>query len=159
MDFFIPCLVKNLLNATHCSKMWRYKPSNNYRRVRVFDKFPFLEKKIHLSMEQRPYLPWRPYIGWDESQLSQYVPPGLDVSWGNSSHLRLRGVATGGSGWVGGQSPPPSKVADQLTLLKPRGADYAPHTTASPSGLKKLSTPLRRSVFAIIKIKLPLMHL
>ena len=35
-----------------------------------------------------------------------------------------RGVARGG------QSPPPRNMADQLTLFKPRGADYAPHTTA-----------------------------
>ena len=33
-------------------------------------------------------------------------------------------------------------MADQLTLFKPRGADYAPHLTSSPLGFKKLSTPL-----------------
>ena len=36
----------------------------------------------------------------------------------------------------------PRNLADQLTLFKPRGADNAPHTSASPPGFKKLSTPL-----------------
>ena len=51
----------------------------------------------------------------------------------------IRGVARGG----GGQSPLPARnLADRLTLFKPGGADYAPHTTSSPPGFKKLSTPL-----------------
>ena len=33
-------------------------------------------------------------------------------------------------------------MEDQLTLFKPRGTDYVRHTTASPPGLKMLSTPL-----------------
>ena len=37
-------------------------------------------------------------------------------------------------------------LADQLALLKPWPADYACHTTASPPGLKMLSTPLRVSL-------------
>ena len=37
-----------------------------------------------------------------------------------------RGVARGGQ-------EPPRNLADQLTLFKPGGADYTPHTTASPS--------------------------
>ena len=49
----------------------------------------------------------------------------------------FRGVARGGS--RGARGPPPPNLADQLTL---RGADYAPHTTASPPEFKKLSTPL-----------------
>ena len=42
-----------------------------------------------------------------------------------------------------GGAEPPRNLADQLTLFKPRGADYAPHTTASPPGFKTLSTPLK----------------
>ena len=50
-----------------------------------------------------------------------------------------RGVAKGGDG----VARAPRNLADQLTLLKPRGgADYARHTTASPPGCKMLSTPL-----------------
>ena len=49
-----------------------------------------------------------------------------------------RGVARGGPR---GQSPP-RNLADQLTLFEPGWADFAPHTTASPPGFKKLSTPL-----------------
>ena len=41
----------------------------------------------------------------------------------------LRGVARGGGG---GGAEPPRNLADQLTLFKPWGADYARHTTASP---------------------------
>ena len=41
-----------------------------------------------------------------------------------------------------GGGHPPLNLADQLTLFKPGGADYTPHTTTSPSGFKKLSTPL-----------------
>ena len=45
--------------------------------------------------------------------------------------------------WLeGGGALAPRNLADQLTLFKPGGADYTPHTTASPSGFKKLSTPL-----------------
>ena len=99
---------------------------------------------VFLKIQRRtkswlPYLPWRPYIGLDESQLYQYVPPDLDVSWGNSSHLRLRqkyscifglrGVAKGGSG--GPEPPPPLRyLADQLTLFKPRG-QIMPNTLLS----------------------------
>ena len=43
-----------------------------------------------------------------------------------------RGEARGGGG---------RNLADQLTLFKPRGEDYALHTTASPP-FKKLATPL-----------------
>ena len=35
-----------------------------------------------------------------------------------------------------------TNLVDQLPLFKPEGADYAPHTTASPPGFKKLSTSL-----------------
>ena len=54
-----------------------------------------------------------------------------------------RGVARGGPG--GPQPPPPPNVADQLTLFKPWGTDYARHTTAIPPGFKMLSTPLLSS--------------
>ena len=36
-------------------------------------------------------------------------------------------------------------MADQLTLFKQGGADYAQHITASPHGFKKLFTSLRRN--------------
>ena len=49
-----------------------------------------------------------------------------------------RGVAKGG----GGVANAPRNLADQLTLLKPWGADYALHTTANPPGCKILSAPL-----------------
>ena len=49
-----------------------------------------------------------------------------------------RGVAKGG----GRLARAPRKLADQLTLLKPWGANYARHTTASPPGCKMLYTPL-----------------
>ena len=48
----------------------------------------------------------------------------------------FRGVARGGAGGA---------RADQLTLFKPWGADYARHTTASPPGFKMLCTPLQMS--------------
>ena len=53
--------------------------------------------------------------------------------------LCVRGVARGGPGG-GGRAPP-----GILQISKPcsnQGADYTPHTTVSPSGFKKLSTPL-----------------
>ena len=48
---------------------------------------------------------------------------------------KSRGVARGGP-------ESPQNLADQLTLFEPGWADFAPHTTASPLGFKKLSTPL-----------------
>ena len=33
---------------------------------------------------------------------------------------------------IRGASPPPRNLEDQSTLFKPRGADYASRTTASP---------------------------
>ena len=64
--------------------------------------------------------------------------------------LSNRGVARGG-----GQSL--RNLADQLTLFKPEGADYARHTTASPPGFKILSTPLLGvyNEYAYILIDLP----
>ena len=53
----------------------------------------------------------------------------------------FRGVAKGGvSG--GARVPAPRNLTDHLTLFKPEGADYAPHTTASHIGFKIISTPL-----------------
>ena len=48
---------------------------------------------------------------------------------------KYKGVARGG----------PGAPADQLTLFKPWGADYALHTFASPLGSKMLCTPLTTS--------------
>ena len=55
-------------------------------------------------------------------------------------------------GWARGVRAP-SDLADQLTLFKPESADFAPHTTASPPGFKKLSTPLdyRGGLFLFIQ--------
>ena len=53
------------------------------------------------------------------------------------SHI-YRGVARGGAGGASA----PRNLAHQLTLLEPGWADFAPHTTVSPPGFKKLSTPL-----------------
>ena len=36
----------------------------------------------------------------------------------------------------------PRNLENQLTLFKPRWADFSPHTAASSPGFKKLSTPL-----------------
>ena len=47
--------------------------------------------------------------------------------------LTTRGVARGGPGEP---EPPPRNLADQLTLLEPGWADFAPHTTASPPDSK-----------------------
>ena len=41
-----------------------------------------------------------------------------------------------------GGPEPPQTLADQLFPIRTRGANYAPHTTANPSGFKKLPTPL-----------------
>ena len=49
--------------------------------------------------------------------------------------MNVRGVARGGAG--GPELP--RNLAHQLTLLEP-GSDFAPHTTVSPPGFKKLST-------------------
>ena len=40
----------------------------------------------------------------------------------------------------------PQTLADQLNLFKLGGANYAPHTTASPLRFKKLSTPLQLQI-------------
>ena len=50
-----------------------------------------------------------------------------------------RGVGKGGAG-----GPEPSRnLPDQLPkVFEPGLADFTPHTTASPLGFKKLSTPL-----------------
>ena len=50
-----------------------------------------------------------------------------------------RGVAREGAG---GPEPPPPEFGRSVNPVQTRGADYAPHTTASPPGFKKLSTPL-----------------
>ena len=45
-------------------------------------------------------------------------------------------------GQGGGGDRISQNLADQLTLFEPGWADFASHTTASPLGFKKLSTPL-----------------
>ena len=50
----------------------------------------------------------------------------------------IRGVARGGA--EGAVAPP--EFGRSVNPIQTRGADYTPHTTASPSGFKKLSTPL-----------------
>ena len=57
------------------------------------------------------------------------------------ANMVYRGVARGEAGEEG-LCPPPRTLAAQLTLFEPGWADFAPHTTASPPGFKKLSTPL-----------------
>ena len=57
----------------------------------------------------------------------------------NCHHImHPRGVNRGRG--QGGQSPP--EFGRSVNPIQTRGADYAPHTTASPPGFKKLSTPL-----------------
>ena len=53
-------------------------------------------------------------------------------------YLVDRGVARGGA--EGALAPP--EFGRSVNPIQTRGADYTPHTTASPSGFKKLSTPL-----------------
>ena len=48
--------------------------------------------------------------------------------------IYCRGVTRGGP-------EPPRNLADQLTLYEVGWSDFAPHTTASPPGFKKLSAP------------------
>ena len=57
------------------------------------------------------------------------------------NNFKIRGVARGGQ--RDRAPPPPRNLADQLTLFKPGWACFAPHTTASLPGFKKLSTPLK----------------
>ena len=40
--------------------------------------------------------------------------------------------------------PPPTELGRSVNPIQTRGADYAPHTTASPIRFKKLSTPLQK---------------
>ena len=49
-----------------------------------------------------------------------------------------RGVARGGA--AGARAPP--EFGRSVNPIQTREADYAPHTTASPPGFKKLSTSL-----------------
>ena len=46
----------------------------------------------------------------------------------------------------GGQSP--RNLADQLTLIKPRGADYTPYTTALPA--PRIQKAIYTSVVAVL---------
>ena len=39
--------------------------------------------------------------------------------------------------------PPPPEFGSSVNPIQTRGEDYAPHTTHSPPGFKKLSTPLQ----------------
>ena len=48
-----------------------------------------------------------------------------------------RGVARGG-----GAEPPSPELGQSVNPIQTWGADYAPHITASPPGIKKLSTTL-----------------
>ena len=66
----------------------------------------------------------------------------IDASWFKMGpNLPRRVVETRDVAKVGGGGAP-RNLADQLTLFKRGGADYAQHITASPPGFKKLSTPL-----------------
>ena len=49
-----------------------------------------------------------------------------------------RGVARGGAE----VAVAPPEFGRSVNPIQTRGADYTPHTTASPPGFKKLSTPL-----------------
>ena len=55
-------------------------------------------------------------------------------------NYQCRGVDRGGA--QGGQIPSPPEFGRSVNPIQTRGADYAPHTTASPPGFKMLSTPL-----------------
>ena len=52
--------------------------------------------------------------------------------------MNNRGVARGGA--EGARAPP--EFGRSVNPIQTRGADYAPHTTASPPGFKNISTSL-----------------
>ena len=56
-----------------------------------------------------------------------------------------RGVARGVRG--GGRAP--SEFGRPVNPIRTRGAEFAPHTTASPPGFKNLSTPLKSIVLQL----------
>ena len=66
-------------------------------------------------------------------------------SWKSTAYVKPK-MQTVIRGLEGGPEPL-RNLADQLTLFKPGGQIYAPHTTASPPGFKKLSTPLITYIF------------
>ena len=56
--------------------------------------------------------------------------------------FKIRRVDKGGA-----RAPPPHpEFVRSVNSIQTRGPDYAPHTNASPSGFKKLSTPLKMLV-------------
>ena len=63
-----------------------------------------------------------------------------------------------GSG--GARAPPPRNLAEQLTLFAAGWADFAPNTTTSPSGFRKLSTPLPiKMAYYVHRLSLTPFHL
>ena len=79
---------------------------------------------------------------------------GFKSSWFKSLGLKIpgskyhlsRGAARGG-GAEGAGAPP--EFGRSVNPIQIRGADFAPHTTASPPGFKKLSTPLHMICFLL----------
>ena len=59
-----------------------------------------------------------------------------------------RGLAKGGA-----RGPEPPEFGRSVNPIQTSGADYALHTTASPSGFKKISTPLCHVPKAITALK------
>ena len=57
--------------------------------------------------------------------------------------LQRKTLASGGRVVArGGRAEPPSRIWQISEPYSNQGSDYAPHTTASPPGFKKLSTTL-----------------
>ena len=62
------------------------------------------------------------------------------MTFHSTYHLSTRGVFRGGGGGEGAVAPP--EFGRSVNPIQTRGTDFTPHTTASPPGFKKLSTPL-----------------
>ena len=60
--------------------------------------------------------------------VSAYSPVQKGRNENGEKYYTIRGVARGGTR----AARAPQNLADQLTLFKPGGADYAPHTIATP---------------------------
>ena len=82
------------------------------------------------------------------------IPPRIYRKYSNQDRQMCidvgRGVARGGPG--GGECESPPEFGRSVNPIQIRGADYAPHTAASPTGFKMLSTPLY-SVYNLSKSK------
>ena len=74
-------------------------------------------------------------LGWSPTSDNPLCKKLSSVLCNRAAGLRAtwyRGVARGGSRGARLPPEPPQNLEDQLTLIKPRGADYTAYTTAGP---------------------------